>query len=78
MSRRDLVHVLTALAAAADAEVGVGVRVSVIDRAIGRSAGDMRTPLDLEALRADALVTRLADGSWALTEAGVERLREDQ
>jgi hypothetical protein len=78
MSRRDLVHILTALADAAHADVGVGVPVAVIDRAIGRSAGDMRTPLNLEALEADGLVERMADGSWALTQAGVERLRDDQ
>ena len=77
MSRRDLVHVLTALADAAHADVGVGVPVSVIDRAIGRGADDMRTPLNLEALAADGLVERMPDGSWALTQAGVERLRED-
>jgi hypothetical protein len=78
MSRRDLVHVLTALADAAHADVGVGVPVSVIDRAIGRGANDMRTMLNLEALEADGLVAQVADGSWALTQAGIERLRDDQ
>jgi hypothetical protein len=78
MSRRDLVHVLTALADAAHADVGVGVPVAVIDRAIGRGAGDMRTVLNLESLQADGLVAPMADGSWALTQAGVERLREAQ
>jgi hypothetical protein len=77
MSRRDRVHVLTALADAAHAEIGVGVPIAVIDRAIGRGAGDMRTPLDLEGLQADGLVAPMTDGSWALTQAGVERLRED-
>jgi hypothetical protein len=76
MSRRDLVHVLTALADAAHAGVGVGVPISVIDRAIGRGAGDMRTTLNLEALEADGLVTQTLDGSWALTDAGAERVRD--
>jgi hypothetical protein len=78
MSQRDLLHVLTAVADAAHAEIGVGVPVSVIDRAIGRGAGDMRTPLNLEALRADGLVVPADDGSWALTQAGVERLRDNR
>jgi hypothetical protein len=78
MSRRDLVHVLTAIADAANADAGVGVPVSVIDRAIGRGANDMRTMLNLEALEADGLVEEMGDGSWALTPAGVERLRDSQ
>jgi hypothetical protein len=38
----------------------------------------MRTVLNLESLEADGLVAPMADGSWALTQAGVERLREAQ
>jgi hypothetical protein len=68
---------MTALADAAHAEAGVGVPVAVLDEAIGRGRGDMRTPLNLESLQVEGLVQRLDDGTWALTEAGVERLRED-
>jgi len=39
---------------------------------------DMRTVRNLEALQADGLVTHIADGSWALTQAGVQRLRDGQ
>jgi hypothetical protein len=78
MSRRDLAHVLTALADAAQAEAGVGVPVAVIDEAIGRSRGDMRTALNLGSLAADGLVEELASGAWALTAAGVQRLRDER
>jgi hypothetical protein len=77
MSRRDLVHVMTALADAAHAEVGVGVPVGVLDEAIGRGHGDMRTVLNLRSLQADGLVAETDDGLWSLTEAGLQRLRED-
>ncbi|MEA2228637.1 MAG: hypothetical protein QOC64_3552 [Solirubrobacteraceae bacterium] len=77
MSRRDLAHVMTALADAAQAEVGVGVPVAVIDDAIGRASGDMRTPLNLRSLEADGLVRETDAGTWALTEAGLRRMRED-
>jgi hypothetical protein len=78
MSRRDLAHVMTALVEAAHAEVGVGVPVSVLDQAIGRSVGDLRTVLNLQTLEADGLVRQREDGMWSLTEAGVQRLRDDQ
>jgi DNA-binding transcriptional ArsR family regulator len=78
MSRRDLVHVLDALADAAHAEMGVGIAVAEVDRAIGRAAGDMRTPLNLQSLQADGLVEEQRDGRWALTEAGVQRLRDER
>jgi DNA-binding transcriptional ArsR family regulator len=78
MSQRDLAHLMTALADAAHAEAGVGVSVAALDEAIGRSRRDMRTPLNLESLRAEGLVDQLEDGTWALTEAGVQRLREDE
>jgi hypothetical protein len=77
MSQRDLVHVMNALADAARAEAGVGVPVAVIDRAIGRGKGDMRTPLNLGSLEDEGLVQQTGDGEWALTEAGVQRLRDD-
>ena len=38
----------------------------------------MRTPLNLASLESEGLVQQLAGGTWALTEAGVERLREDE
>lgn len=78
MSRRDLAHVLTALADAAQAEAGVGVPVPVLDEAIGRSRGDMRTPLNLQSLESEGLVREAGTGEWALTEAGIERLRQDE
>jgi hypothetical protein len=77
MSRRDLAHIMNALADAAHAEVGVGVPVAVLDHAIGRATGDMRTPLNLQSLEAEGLVQRTGEGLWALTEAGVQRLRDD-
>jgi len=69
---------MAALADAAHAEAGVGVSVEALDEAIGRGRRDMRTPLNLASLEADGLVRKLDDGSWALTEAGVEWLRQDQ
>jgi hypothetical protein len=78
VSRRDLAHVLTALADGARAQAGVGVAVTALDTAVGRSPGDMRTPLNLGTLAADGLVEELVPGTWALTDAGVARLREDE
>jgi DNA-binding transcriptional ArsR family regulator len=78
MSQRDLAHMMSALADAAHAEAGIGVPVTDLDEAIGRGRRDMRTPLNLASLEADGLVRRLEDGTWALTEAGVEWLRQDQ
>jgi hypothetical protein len=78
VSRRDLTHLMTALADAAHAEADVGVRVAELDEAIGRGRADMRTPLNLASLEADGLVRKLADGTWALTDAGVQWLREDE
>jgi hypothetical protein len=77
MSRRDLAHLLTALADASHAQAGVGVAVGALDEAIGRGHGDMRTPLNLASLEAEGLVEEVAPGTWALTQAGIERLRED-
>jgi hypothetical protein len=78
VSRRDLAHVMTALADAARAEAGVDVAITVIDEAIGRSRGDMRTPLNLQSLQADGLVRESAPGQWCLTAEGVERMRSDE
>jgi hypothetical protein len=78
MSRRDLAYLMTALADASHAQAGVGVPVAMLDEAIGRGRRDMRTPLNLESLQADGLVRQLEDGTWALTDAGIQRLREDE
>jgi len=69
---------MTALADAAHAQVGVGVSVAVLDEAIGRGRGDMRTPLNLKSLQEDGLVREGEPGTWALTEAGIQWLREDE
>jgi hypothetical protein len=69
---------MTALADAAHARAGVGVPVALLDEAIGRGRADMRTPLNLRSLEADGLVEQLRDGTWALTEAGIATLREDE
>jgi hypothetical protein len=71
-------HLMTALADAAHAEADVGVPVAVLDEAIGRGRADMRTPLNLASLEAEGLVRQPEPGTWALTEAGVRWLREDQ
>jgi alkanesulfonate monooxygenase SsuD/methylene tetrahydromethanopterin reductase-like flavin-dependent oxidoreductase (luciferase family) len=78
MSRRDLAHVLAALAELSGGRAGAGVPVSAIDEAIGRHGDDMRTPLNLADLAADGRVERLPDGRWALTEAGVDWIAQDR
>jgi|GEM_PF-2393636 len=78
MSRRDLLHVLTALAELAGGEPDVPVTVAALDEAVGRGRADMRTPLNLTSLAADGLVAANADGTWSLTEAGAQRHREDE
>jgi hypothetical protein len=78
MSRRDLLHVLTALAELADGKPGVPVTVAALDEAIGRGRDDMRTPLNLASLAAEGLAEAGADGTWSLTAAGAERHREDE
>jgi hypothetical protein len=78
MSRRDLLHVLTALAELAGGEPDVPVAVAALDEAIGRGRDDMRTPLNLASLAADDLITANADGTWSLTAAGAARHREDE
>ena len=78
MSRRDLLHVLTALAELAGDQAGVPVEVAAIDERIGRGRSDMRTPLNLASLAADGLVEQVAGGRWAATPAGIERHREDE
>ena len=77
MSRRDLAHILTALANATTGQAGIGVPVSAVDEAIGRGRADMRTPLNLQSLEQEGLVEQVGPGVWALTEVGVQRLRED-
>lgn len=78
MSRRDLLHVLTAVAALAEDRAEVPVAVAAIDEKVGRGRQDMRTPLDLANLAAEGLVTDNGDGTWSLTGAGVARHREDE
>ncbi|HEX5922935.1 MAG TPA: hypothetical protein VFY45_03830 [Baekduia sp.] len=78
MSRRDLLHVLTALAELAGGEPGVPVTIAAIDEAIGRGRADMRTPLNLASLAADSLVQPADDGTWSLTDAGAQRHRDDE
>jgi hypothetical protein len=78
MSRRDLLHVLTALAELAGGEPCVPVTTTAIDEAIGRGRADMRTPLNLASLAADGLAQPADDGTWSLTDAGAQRHREDE
>ncbi|MET0601923.1 MAG: hypothetical protein ABW167_08050 [Baekduia sp.] len=78
MSRRDLLHVLTALSELAGGKPGTPVTVAAIDEAIGRGRADMRTPLNLASLAADGLAEPSADGTWSLTDAGAQRHREDE
>ena len=78
MSRRDQLHVLTALWRLSGGAANVSVQVAGIDDAIGRGHGDMRTPLDLQSLAADNRATELTDGAWALTPEGLAWLRQDR
>ena len=78
VSRRDLAHVLSALWDRSSARAGTAVAVAAVDEAIGRHQGDMRTPLNLESLRADGLVVPAGDDAWALTPEGVAWVRRDR
>jgi hypothetical protein len=78
VSRRDLAHVLGALARLSGERAGVGVPVADVDAAIGRGRGDMRTPLNLASLASDGLAEELDGGRWALTPEGLERHRQDE
>jgi hypothetical protein len=78
MSRRDLRHVLTAMWNLSDGAAGVGVKVADVAEFIGRTADDMRTPLNLHALSDEGRVVQLADGIWALTPEGVAWLEQDR
>jgi hypothetical protein len=78
MSRRDLVHVLTALQELSSGDPAVGVPVTAIDAVIGRGHGDMRTPLNLQSLSEEGLVVPHPDGSWGLTPEGVAWLEQDR
>lgn len=78
MSRRDLLHLLNALARLSNGRPDVGVSVADLDQAIGRGHGDMRTPLNLQSLNDDGRAARLPDGTWALTAQGVDWLKDDQ
>lgn len=78
MSRRDLAHVIDALWDLSGGRARAGVAVADIDEAIGRGHGDMRTPLNLGSLRDDGRATELVDGRWALTQHGVDWLKDDR
>jgi len=52
--------------------------VADIAEAIGRTHNDMRTPLNLESLRAEGQVVQLPHGTWALTREGVDWLKQDR
>ncbi len=78
MSRRDLLHVVDALWKLSGGAPDVGVAVADIDVAIGRGHNDMRTALNLGSLADDGRAARLPDGRWALSEHGVEWLKEDR
>jgi hypothetical protein len=68
---------LTALATATTGQAGIGVPVAAVDEAIGRGRADMRTPTCSCWRRRRGLVEQVGTGVWALTEVGVQRLRED-
>lgn len=57
---------------------GTAVPVGAVGEAIGRGRRDMRTPLNLASLAEQGLVERVAGDGWALTQQGVEWLREDR
>ena len=78
MSQRDLAHVLGALWDLSGGDPDVGVSVTAVDEAIGRSHRDMRTPLNLESLSEEGLATRRPDDTWSLTPQGVAWLEEDR
>ncbi|MDA0183190.1 hypothetical protein OJ997_22965 [Solirubrobacter phytolaccae] len=78
MSRRDLVHILDALWTASGGRPNVGMSVSDLDIAIGRGRRDMRTPLNLQSLNEDGRAAPLPDGTWALTPAGIDWLKQDR
>ena len=78
MSQRDLAHVLTAMWRRSHGEPGVAVDVAQIDEDIGRGRGDMRTPLNLQALAERGFVVAGDDGRWALTAAGIAWVAQDE
>jgi hypothetical protein len=78
MSRRDLLHVLTALAELAGETAGTPVAVTAIDERIGRGRADMRTPLNLTSLAADGLAEQVDASHWTPTAAGIARHRDDE
>jgi hypothetical protein len=72
------VHVLNALWRLSRGVPEVGVPVADIDGAIGRGHGDMRTPLNLQALSDQGLAVQLPEGTWALTRQGIAWLKQDR
>lgn len=73
MSRRDLLHVLHVLQRAGAA----GTDAGDVAEAIGRSRGDMRTALNLASLAGEGTAEEIAPGRWALTDAGIAWLAQD-
>ncbi|WCB92632.1 hypothetical protein DSM104299_01329 [Baekduia alba] len=78
MSRRDLLHVLTALAELAGNAPGVPVAVADLDERLGRGRADLRTTLNLASLAAEGLVEQVDAASWSATPAGIARHGEDE
>jgi hypothetical protein len=54
------------------------VALADLDAAIGRGRGDMRTPLNLQALAGQGHVAELAGGGWALTPEGAAWIVADR
>jgi hypothetical protein len=77
MSRKDLLHVLTALRDLSGGDPATAVGVPDIAEAIGRAPNDMRTALNLQSLSDDGLVRSPADSTWALTPRGIDWLTQD-
>jgi hypothetical protein len=78
VSRRDLLHVLTALVELAGNQPGTPVAVTDLDERLGRGRAEMRTSLNLASLAADGLAEQVDAGHWAATAAGIERHGEDE
>jgi len=78
MSQRDLAHVLNALWQRSDGAAAVAVDVAQVNEDIGRGRGDMRTPLNLQALEEQGLVVGIDASSWALTEPGIAWIVQDR
>ena len=78
MSRRDLLHVLTALAELAGNQPGAPVSVTDLDERLGRGRADLRTTINLSSLAAEGLAEQLDPTHWSPTPAGIARHGEDE